>query len=91
MIWKTIEKMIKYCQWMTTNKTKYFICMEIIKMKATQIKYQLLQPYMDHASIVNYVWLWKQIVAFFVCIQKKKNKKLKHQLNKKKKMHLEKK
>ena len=59
---------------MTMNKTKYFICMEIIKMEITQIKYQSLQPYMDCTNIVDHAQLWKQRMIFFIHTQKKENK-----------------
>ena len=85
IIWKIIKKMIKYCQQTTTNKTGYFICMEVVRTKVAQTKYQLLQPYMDHTNIINYTWLWKQIITFFVHMQKKKNEKQNNKLKKKKK------
>ena len=78
MVWKKMEKIIKYCQWMMDKKIKYFICMEAVRTKAAQIKYQLLQMYMDWVSIVDYVQLWKQMVTFFVCMQGKESKKPKY-------------
>ena len=90
VVWKKIKKMIKHCQWTMNKKVKYFIHMETVKTETTQTKYQLLQVYMDQASIINHAWLWKQMVTFFVHTQKKKSEKPKYQLNKKKKMHLKK-
>ena len=79
-----MEEIIEHCQRMTVNKTEYFICMEAVKTEAAQTRYQLLQPYMDHTSIVDHAQLWKQMVVFFVHTQGKENKKPKYQLNKKK-------
>ena len=55
VVWKTIGKMIEHCQWMTAKKIGYFIRIKVVKMKVMQIKYQLLQMYMDCNNIVKYV------------------------------------
>ena len=78
VVWKTMKEIIKYCQQMTANKVGYFICMKTVRTKAVQIRYQLLQLYMDHASIVNHAWLWKQMVAFFIHTWGRENEKPKY-------------
>ena len=70
MVWKAMGEMIEHCQWTTAKKVKYFIHMEAIKTKTIQIKYQLLQIYMDHNNIIKHAQLWKQIVTFFVHTQR---------------------
>ena len=59
--------------------------MEAVKTKMAQIKYQLLQIYMDYDNIIKYIQLWKQMVAFFICTQRHSwnGKKLKYQLDEK--------
>ena len=59
--------------------------MKAVKTKAMQIKYQLLQVYMDQVSIVDHAQLWKQMVAFFVRMQERESERPKYWLNEREK------
>ena len=85
VVWKGMEEMIEHCQWTTDKKVGYFIRMEAVRTEAAQTKYQPLQAYMDRASIVDHARPWKQMVAFFVCMQGRENEGPKYRLNEREK------